>query len=561
MPTSANPVRSTPRIDRRRLLASAVTASTVAALGHGTGFAQDPTQGQDPVSGTYPLASEPTTLRVLAPNNPAVARFADSSNAFSKWYAQRTNVKIEWQVIAAEDAETVFLTRLLANDLPDVFLGFAPSSITLAIANGGQKLVDLASTIGDQTPELTRLLAAVPEATPAMTSADGAVWGFPVIRQHLSRMYPHKLFAYQPWLDQLGIPAPTTTDAFHEMLAAFQTSLGQEGVLTMTGTRMGDGTDVLDPLLASFVFNPGQPYIWLKDGEVAASYLEDGWRDGIAWIASLYAEGLIDPGSFTQSPQDFRARVNGEPAIVGVVPGMDWTSFLPFNADKTDMRWAEYALLPPLAPPNGSHVSMRDPMGTVTPGAFMVTTECPDPALAVRWADGLYDLETSLRNLYGPLDSTWRWATEGETGRDGNPAIWSQLRDYDSYAAGSNRWGGTGVLGITQRIMDGEFVNPDIEAVSNLDKQVSTLLEPSAAPPEQWLPSLTFTSDQAMTISTAQNAILPYVRDTAERWATNVGSVMDEWDAFKQHLDTLGMQECLTAYREALQSSATATPT
>ena len=83
-------------------------------------------------------------------------------------------------------------------------------------------------------------------------------------------------------------------------------------------------------------------------------------------------EGLIDPGAFTQSPQDFRSRVNGEPASVGVVPGMDWTSFLPYNPGNTGMRWADFTLLPPLAPPNGAQVSMRDPMGTVSAGAAAV---------------------------------------------------------------------------------------------------------------------------------------------------------------------------------------------
>ena len=40
----------------------------------------------------------------------------------------------------------------------------------------------------------------------------------------------------------------------------------------------------------------------LNDGKVDIQANKDGWREGLKYLKSLYEEGLIDKGAFTQNP-------------------------------------------------------------------------------------------------------------------------------------------------------------------------------------------------------------------------------------------------------------------
>ena len=68
--------------------------------------------------------------------------------------------------------------------------------------------------------------------------------------------------------------------------------------------------DTLVPyLMNSFIYDPqGQSpsrdsTLILNNGKVDIQANKDGWREGLKYIKSLYAEGLIDKGAFTQNPE------------------------------------------------------------------------------------------------------------------------------------------------------------------------------------------------------------------------------------------------------------------
>ena len=510
----------------------------------------------DAVSGTFPLAAEQQTLRVLVPSNPRVTRFADNANLFSQWYQARTNVRIEWEVIEAEDASTVLRTRLLAGEMPDVLLGFDPQTVDLALFTGNNRLVDLARLVDEEPLELARVFSEVPGSRKVMTSRDGAVWSLPEVNLHRSAAYPFKLFVLQPWLDAVGLPMPRTTDEFRAMLIAFTDGdpnrSGVRDDIPLTGAIDTPGGAVENALLNAFVFNPGAPYIFARDGMVRASYLEPGWRDGILFLRDLVAQRLIDSNAFEQHGSDVRAKTNGDTAHVGVAPGVDWSSFIAWDPFDTGKRWAQYALMPALTGPSGVGYAAHNPHRAVTPGSMLVTTACPDPALAYRWANGLYDAETTLRNLHGPLDAGWRWASNGETGIDGERGVWARVARVPVEGEPDQGWAGTGPSYQSASLVGGE-VAPSPEAAGlDLDVLSDRVLGVARQPDDWWLPPLEPTLDEAVTIATVEASLVPYVRDALVRWVTGEGSIDAEWDGFLAYLDNQGVQEYLEAYQQAL---------
>ncbi len=71
----------------------------------------------------FPLTQEKATLRIAVPSNPAVEDF--TTNAFTKWYEEQTNVAVEWVVLPAGDEGLQKLNLMLSSgDVPDVIMGF-----------------------------------------------------------------------------------------------------------------------------------------------------------------------------------------------------------------------------------------------------------------------------------------------------------------------------------------------------------------------------------------------------------------------------------------------------
>lgn len=67
------------------------------------------------------LVSEPVTLRVAVPQATLVGDW--NTNAMTKWFEERTGVKIEWIVLpAGTDGTTKVNTMISSNELPDIFL-------------------------------------------------------------------------------------------------------------------------------------------------------------------------------------------------------------------------------------------------------------------------------------------------------------------------------------------------------------------------------------------------------------------------------------------------------
>jgi putative aldouronate transport system substrate-binding protein len=491
----------------------------------------------------------------MVPANGRVSDFAAAGNAFTAWYEQRTNVRIEWEVVETDDAPTVLRTRLLAGELPDMFLGFNAAPATIAPFTGSDRLVDLAPLVASDAPLFTEVAAAVPEARSVIADASDAIWSLPRVDQRVHLGYPRKLFIYRPWLETLGLQMPATTDEFRNVLIAFRdldpNGNGRNDQISLSGSVSMAGGEPDVPIMNAFVFNPGAPYIYVQDGEVTASYVQEGWREGIAYLRDLFDQRLIDRDAFTQRGSDLRAKTGRSTPQVGVAAGIDWSVITSWNPADTSQRWAEYALMPALKGPSGQAYAPFNPNFAVTPGSLLVTTACADPALACRWADGLYDLETTLRSVEGPLDKAWRWAMDGEVGIDGKPAIWARMNAQQAEGEPAFGWAGSGPSYRSSKLVAGAVPQaPDPER-TDLDILSDAVLGPARQPDDWWMPALYPTADQAVTIASAETMIMPYVRDALIRWVTGEGDVGGEWQGFRDYLDSVGVNEYLAAYQAA----------
>jgi len=122
------------------------------------------------------------------------------------------------------------------------------------------------------------------------------------------------------------------------------------------------------------------------------------------------------------------------------------------------VRWAVDRLpaCHPLEGAEGVRIAPRSYRRSFLP--FAITSDCDYPEIALRWADGLYDRETTLRAVEGVPGEHWRWAEAGEMGLNGKPAIWTRLITYG--ATQNFCWRGSGPFCFTEELHSGQILDP-----------------------------------------------------------------------------------------------------
>jgi putative aldouronate transport system substrate-binding protein len=521
------------------------------------------TLADDHVAGTFPLSDEKVTFSVLIPSNDSVGSFEYEDNEFTRWYEERTNVHIEWQVVPREEANTGLNVRLASGDYPEILMSFNPEPAVQQLYGGIGTFIPLNDLIDQFAVEFKRVVEQYPLAMNVITATDGNIYSLPYVNDCFHCAQDRKLFIYQPWLDAVGLSMPTTTDEFHAMLTAFKENdpngNGEADELPFATCINSWNNEIDLALMNSFVFNPGEPYLFNQDGKITASYMTEGWKKGAAFLAQLFAEGLIDPESFTQTAEQLVAKTSGdEPTRVGVAVGGSWGVFVQWDPADPSGRWAEYKLAPPFKGPDGVQISAYNPYLPFASGNFIITDKCSNPEIAFKWADGLYDLETTMRNVQGSYGTSWRWANEGELGIDGQQAIWAVIPKPpapEGSGPGSEGWIQTGPSFRSSRVRAGEVLADPALRDTNLDVITEEVLSPYRQPAEMWLPPLFFSEENVALVAEAEATLIPFVKESLVGWITGQQPVEETWESYLEQLQSMGIEQYLQAYQSTFDAS------
>lgn len=497
----------------------------------------------DTVNGTFPLVEETATIKAMIPSSVDVGSFED--NDFTRWYEAKTNVHIEWDVVPGDDAATALNVRLASGDYAEVLLGFNQKPSALQLYGSEGTYLALNDHIDKHGVEFKRVVEQYPLTTSVITGSDGNIYSLPYVNDCFHCAQDRKLWIYQPWLDELGLAMPQTTDEYHAALKAFKER--DPNCFPLSTCFSGGWNSELDlNLMNAFIFNPGKPWVSIVDGKATAVYTTDAWKEGTAWLATLYADGLIDPESFTQDAQGLQAKANREEGtLVGSAPGGSWGVFVQWTPADASQRWAEYSLMPALKGPGGVKIAPFNPYLPYAPGSFVVTDQCKDPELAVRWADGLYDLETTMRAVQGVLDKNWRWAKAGEIGRNGEQGIWANIPQPPSNVPASTGWAQRGPSFRSGKVRNGEILETEDLRKYDLDNITQQILRPDKQPDDMWLPPLYLSTEDSQAIAELETTIQPFVEQTFAQIITGQADIESAWGDYLSQLDAMGLPRYL----------------
>ena len=520
----------------------------------------DPTA--DEPKQTFPLTEETKTLRVMVPSNPGVEDFA--TNEFTAWLEERTNVKIEWEVLPLDadgSANTALNLRLASGDYSEILMDFGPSPSVLQLYGQQGVFQALNDHIENHGVYSKKMFEEYPAAYQAATASDGNIYALPDVNDCFHCSMASKLWINKQWVENLGIEMPTTTDAYAETLRAFKNDdpngNGKADEIPLTGSGLLWNGKPEQYFVNSFIYHPGNTLrLIVVDGKVTPIYAQEAWKQAIKYLASLSAEGLLDPEIFTRDRDQARALGDGNGGpdmVVGSIPAGWWGEFSTYTAGEPG-AWQQYTALPPIAGPDGTQIAGYNPFQAVGIGSLMITDKCEDPELAFKWADALLEIEATTRAVHGVKDRDWAWAEEGQLGINGEQAIWRSITDAADLPTQNIHWSQSGPQYRSSNYRLSQYV-PEDQADANVEVILYELTksnyEPYKQPDEMTLPPLYFSEEAAQFVAELAPTIQAAVDETFALAVTGQINIDDAWDGFVASLQDMGLEQFVAYHQEA----------
>lgn len=502
----------------------------------------------------YPIVNEGNQIVIsaFAPFRDPISSYDASDNAFTQWLEETTGLTFKFTTSLEIDAKQKLNTIMVGGDLPDIFL-YSPNyplSASEQLLYGSQGiLIPLNDLIEKYAPNLQAAFEEYPHIKDAMTMTDGNIYSMPTMGKSTHTLHPYKMWLNGEWLDNLGLKTPQTTEDFYQVLKAFkeQDANGNgdpNDEIPLSGHPDGWNTDPTVFLMNAFVtYNPSNDTkgMYLEDGVIKYSKVQDGWKEGIKYLNRLYEDGLLDPLLFTQSLDSLKSI--GSPSgdtILGSYPCGSATGVCSVDSNG---RWANYLAISPLEGPNG----FREAVTTLDYGksGLNITYECEYPEAVVRAFDLLYTRDAVLANKFGVKGIDYIDAEDGELNYIGEPASVKQLtRTTDK----ENRaWNALGPWSVSSDWDLGYVANGDIEQVL----YVSTIENyiPYAGNTDTLLPPLALNEEDSRVIVDVEVPLNQYINQITVEFITGVKDIDAEWDTYLKNVESFGLSKYLEVYQ------------
>lgn len=504
-------------------------------------------QGTSAEAGTFPLTDEKETITIMVVQNPLVTDLVD--NDFTKWYEEKTNVHVEWQIVQASSKQEKLNLALSSGEYPEVLMNFAVSPSQQMVYGQQGTFLALNDLIDKYGVETKKLMEKYPEVKNAITAPGGNIYALPKIDRNPHTMMIRKMWIYTPWLDELDLETPQTTEQFYQTLKAFKegdpNGNGMADEIPLAGSYAGGKSLPLeDFIMNAFIMHTPEYLIFDEQGNIDVNFNKQGWKEGLAYMNKLYSEGLIAPESFTQNNAQLKELVeNPNIPITGAVRANALGQFVNLKGP----RALEYKTVPPLEGPDGYRMYPYD-YYKHNGGDFIITDKAKNPELIYRWVDGLMNEDVSVLSNVGLEGVGWEKAGADDKGLAGGPATWKRL--IQGGQAHNRSWQLIPPYHYSRELFEG-LAAKENEQPYILYNETKNNYEPYKAPVEMIVPPVFFNESQAFEISDLDKTIKDYVKEMMVRFIIGDASLEQGWDEYVKTIDSMNLERYLEIYNEA----------
>lgn len=516
-------------------------------------------------AGTYPIVpeGEELTLTCFTMTMPNVENF--ETNDFTKYLEDLTGVHIEWITAGRDDWQEKLNMMLSSGDYPDMLLGLSPDLAKFGVKE--QIIVPLDEYINEENmPNYMKMYG---DRLDLSRETDGQIYSLIGENDCYHCSYGRKMWINTKHLEEMGVEMPTTTDEFLEVCKKFK-EYKPDGIAVL-GSAPGQGwySEFENFLMGSFILPPSTSYTLDRrdktavtwDGKIVCVAEDDRYREFLKYANTLYNEGALYDGNFTQTEEQMKSIINqdGAPVLAFTTGTISNCIDVTSNPD----LYAQYEALAPLKGPDGTQLTTYFKYLSINDGNFCITDTCKNPEAALRWADFFYSEIGDLASQYGPDEGKdWVLNPEGKFGLNGEPAKYEILNKYSAETQ-NHDWQDLGIRVAPAEYRLGSAVEQDVDVKGpdGLEKLLYDETEQKYAPYGQTeensdldvLPRLKLTSEETSSISTVAVEIEKLIDEASTAYIVGTRDINDDkdWDSFKDSLKKAGLDDLLKTYQTA----------
>ncbi|MDD4011916.1 MAG: extracellular solute-binding protein [Sphaerochaetaceae bacterium] len=542
-----------------------VAVSAVLALVFCMAFAQGaPEVEQETSNYDYTMPTERVTLTVGVKEDIVVADW--ETNLMTKLIEEKFNVNLDFITFPSKEIGTKL--NLMAMDggkgMPDIILHAAKDNEISSWSSMGV-IIPLTEYFEDDT-----LAANIQEAWDRIgfdyrgqvTSPDGEIYTIPSFNQSYGNEQPMKIWLYKPFLDALGLEVPTTTEELREVLKAVvngdPNGNGKKDEIGISGTSIGlnfasSPSGWFEAIMNSFVYAGGDQFLTVENGKLGAAYTTEEWKEGLAYLRSLMAEGLLQDNILTQDNSSFKALINSEDPVIFMKV---WYT-AEGDIDKSRIaRYSEYVGVTPFYGPEGKHyMTYRQ---TVASPRLLVSSNCKYPALAFAIGDYLSSEEMSIITRWGERGVDWDYVTDmadtsaydgmyEKVGFDKYIVCYDDASFWSSGNPQNKSWRQQGPYVRQYAIANGQSnVKGSIKDYQYALAEYQYTLQNGDSKPEEIIPKLVYTDEENSQINEIKLTLKTYVDEYASQVIDGQKDLDATWAEFQSEIKKIGLDTYLS---------------
>ena len=266
-------------------------------------------------------------------------------------------------------------------------------------------------------------------------------------------------------------------------------------------------------------------------------YTTDEYRAMLSYLSKLYTENLIDSNLFSLKTSSMVA-LGSQDQIFGLA----YHSIAAAGVDEKDYIGQDV----PIAGPEGYNAWNTTDSG-IYKGGFVISANCKNPEMLVKWVDNLYTYEGSLLINFGKEGEDWHYNEQHlPTWNDEILAQVNENTNYDLVTAAVSCYASGNVPNwFTDEIYPGAQCR-------GLGYETSQKLAPYTNQ-IAWL--FNFTIEEAEEVSALKADIITNCHDVYRAaFITGQKDVNDDavWNAYVQEMQNLGLDDLMYIYQTAL---------
>lgn len=444
---------------------------------------------------------------------------------------KQTGIKVELMKYPYAVAQEKLALQLNSGDYADCIGGWtlsANSILTYGMEEG--VFIPLEEYFEKYCPKITEILN-LEGVRETMTTPDGHIYSIPYALSAPEVSF--NPYINTTWLKNVGMEMPTTTEELREVLRAFKTkdANGNGNPNDEIPFTTGPDNKHLGELAGWFGMSVNDEGFTMVDGKLAFGANTEEYKNGIKFLASLYAEGLIDNEMFTQDSAQWKAK--GGQNLYGVSIMYGSGDIMPYDAG-TKPEWEPLPVL------KGSDsvkpVFLRETYGTtVLKNQVVITDNAKNPEIICRWWDNLFELENSIQTHNGPLGITLIKGDDGSYTRIDTSKTFSEA-DQKLYD-----WGNLFPQSLPRYVPNGFKIKEEVETYQE-KPVVDALYAPflTEAIPQYWAKA-----EDATKLADLSTAIKDYITQKKAEWISGQTDIDKDWDAYLAQLEKLKLQELI----------------